>query len=37
MKLNLLKPHIIYLEGKGYNVVSAKSGDEAPELLRSNN
>ena len=36
-EINLLKPHIIYLEGKGYNVVSAKSGDEALELLRSNN
>ena len=26
-EINLLKPHIIYLEGKGYNVISAKSGD----------
>ena len=36
-EINLLKPHIIYLEGKGYNVISAKSGDEALEILRSNN
>ena len=36
-EINLLKPHIIYLEGKGYNVVSAKSGDEALELMGSNN
>jgi len=36
-EINLLKPHIIYLEDKGYNVISAKSGDEALELLGSNN
>ena len=36
-EINLLKPHIIYLEEKGYNVISAKSGDEALELLGSNN
>ena len=32
-EINLLKPHIIYLEDKGYNVISAKSGDEALEIL----
>ena len=36
-EINLLKPHIIYLEGKGYNVISAKSGDEALEILQANN
>ena len=36
-EINLLKPHIIYLEDKGYNVISAKSGDEALEKLVSNN
>ena len=36
-EINLLKPHIIYLEDKGYNVISAKSGDEALEVLESNN
>ena len=32
-EIDLLKPHIIYLEGKGYEVTSAKSGDEALDLL----
>ncbi len=32
-EIDLLKPHIIYLKGKGYDVTPAKSGDEALELL----
>ena len=28
-EIDILKPHIIFLEQKGYNVVTAKSGDEA--------
>ena len=36
-EIDLLKPHIIYLEEKGYSVTSAKSGDEALDLLEENN
>jgi CheY-like chemotaxis protein len=36
-EIDLLKPHIIYLEGKGYNLTAAKSGDEALDLLEINN
>ncbi len=36
-EIELLKPHIIYLEGKGYGVTPAKSGDEALDLLNKNN
>ena len=36
-EIDLLKPHIIYLEGKGYNVTPAKSGDEALDLMENNN
>jgi len=35
-EIDLLKPHIIYLEGKGYDLTSAKSGDEALEILEEN-
>ena len=35
-EIDLLKPHIIYLEGKGYDLTSAKSGDEALEILEAN-
>ena len=35
-EIELLKPHIIYLESKGYNLTSAKSGDEALEILDVN-
>ena len=35
-EIELLKPHIIYLESKGYNLTSAKSGDEALEILDLN-
>ena len=33
-EIDLLKPHIIYLEEKGYSLMSAKSGDQALELLQ---
>jgi CheY-like chemotaxis protein len=36
-EIDLLKSHIIYLESKGYNLTSAKSGDHALELLIENN
>ena len=32
-EIDLLKPHIIYLEEKGYGLTAAKSGDEALDLL----
>ena len=33
-EIDLLKPHIMYLEEKGYNLTAAKSGDEALDLLK---
>ena len=36
-EIDLLKPHIIYLEEKGYGLTPAKSGDEALEVLGSVN
>jgi len=36
-EIDLLKPHIIYLEGKGYNITPAKSGDEALDLMGEDN
>ena len=36
-EIDLLRPHIIYLEEKGYNLTPAKSGDEALDLLSENN
>jgi CheY-like chemotaxis protein len=35
-EIELLKPHIIYLKSKGYNLTTAKSGDEALELIDVN-
>jgi len=35
-EIDLLKPHIIYLEEKGYSVMPAKSGDEALDILQKN-
>ena len=35
-EIDLLKPHIIYLEGKGYDLTPAKSGDEALDILEVN-
>ena len=34
-EIELLKPHIIYLEGKGYNVTPVNSGNEALEILEN--
>ena len=35
-EIDLLKPHIIYLETKGYSLTPAKSGNEALDILESN-
>ena len=32
-EIELLKPHIIYLEGKGYKITPVNSGNEALEVL----
>ena len=32
-EIDLLKPHILFLEGKGYNVITASNGDDAFELV----
>jgi CheY-like chemotaxis protein len=34
-EIDLLKPHIIFLEHKGYEVVTINNGDEALDLVRS--
>jgi CheY-like chemotaxis protein len=36
-EIDLLKPHILFLEEKGYQVQTASSGDEALELIEKNN
>ncbi len=36
-EIDLLKPHIIFLEQKGYDVSIAQSGDEALDLVLNNN
>ena len=36
-EIDLLKPHVIYLEQKGYYVKSSRSGDDAIDLLKVNN
>jgi len=36
-EIDLLKPHIIFLQQKGYDVSTAQSGDEALDLVLSNN
>jgi DNA-binding response OmpR family regulator len=33
-EIDLLKPHIIFLQGKGYNVITTNNGDEAIDLLK---
>lgn len=35
-EIDLLKPHIIFLEKRGYKVITAKSGNEALEELEKN-
>lgn len=36
-EIDLLKPHILFLKEKGYDVQTATSGDEAIELVEKNN
>lgn len=36
-EIDLLKPHILFLKEKGYDVETATSGDEALELVEKNN
>jgi CheY-like chemotaxis protein len=36
-EIELLKPHILFLNGKGYDVVTAVSGDEAIDTVRDDN
>jgi len=35
-EIDMLKPHLIYLEQKGYDVDAVNSGDEALDLLKEN-
>lgn len=35
-EIDLLKPHILFLEAKGYTVLSTQSGDDALEILNKN-
>ena len=35
-EIDLLKPHIMFLEGKGYNVLTANNGDDALDILEEN-
>ena len=32
-EIDLLKPHILFLEDKGYEVLSTQSGDDALDIL----
>lgn len=34
-EIDMLKPHIIFLQGKGYEVETANNGDDALEMLKS--
>src|SRR6201982_3810743 len=36
-EIDLLKPHILFLKEKGYDVHTATSGDEAVEQVEKNN
>ena len=35
-EIDLLKPHIIFLEQKGYEVLTSNNGDDAIEMIREN-
>jgi DNA-binding response OmpR family regulator len=35
-EIDLLKPHIIFLEQKGYEVLTSNNGDDAIEMIRQN-
>ncbi len=36
-EIDLLKPHILFLTSKGYEVITAHSGDEAIDIVKENN
>ena len=36
-EIDLLKPHILFLEQKNYKVTTCKSGSEAIDVLEDNN
>ncbi len=36
-EIDLLKPHILFLNEKGYNVITATSGDEVLDLIKDKN
>jgi CheY-like chemotaxis protein len=36
-EIDLLKPHILFLNSKGYDIITALSGDEAIDIVRENN
>lgn len=36
-EIDMLKPHVLFLEGKGYSVDAVNSGDEALDLIYQNN
>ena len=35
-EIDLLKPHVMFLTAKGYNVITSNSGGEAIDLLKTN-
>lgn len=35
-EINLLKPHILFLNDKGYEIITAMSGDEALDIVKEN-
>jgi DNA-binding NtrC family response regulator len=36
-EIDLLKPHILFLNSKGYDIITALSGDEAIDIVKENN
>ncbi|MFM9027481.1 MAG: response regulator, partial [Bacteroidota bacterium] len=36
-EMEFLKPHILFLEEKGYNVITATNGEDALQLAKTNN
>ncbi len=36
-EIDLLKPHILFLNSKGYEIITALSGDEAIDVVKENN
>ena len=36
-EIDLLKPHILFLNSKGYEIITALSGDEAIDIVKENN